>query len=98
MATEPAPTKIAVVGAGSVGATAAYALMIGGIGEEIVLVDVNEAKAQGEAMDLAQGAPFVRRVAIRAGQYADCADARVVVITAGAAQRPGESRLDLVKR
>jgi L-lactate dehydrogenase len=91
-------TKIAVIGAGAVGATAAYALMIGGISEEIVLVDANEHKAEGEAMDLAQGAPFVRPVSIHSGKFADCAHSQVVVITAGAAQRPGESRLELVKR
>jgi L-lactate dehydrogenase len=98
MVSESGHIKIAIIGVGAVGATAAYALMISGIGEEIVLVDVNEHKAEGEAMDLAQGAPFVRPVNIRAGKYADCAGAQVVVITAGAAQRPGESRLDLVKR
>jgi L-lactate dehydrogenase len=92
------PTKIAIVGVGAVGATSAYALMLSGIGEEIVLIDVNEQKAEGEAMDLAQGAAFVRPVRVYAGRYADCAGAQIVVITAGAAQRPGESRLDLVKR
>ena len=98
MLAERTPTKIAIVGVGAVGATAAYALMISGIGEEIVLIDVNEHKAEGEAMDLAQGAPFVRPVTVRSGKYEDCAGAQVVVITAGAAQRPGESRLDLLKR
>jgi L-lactate dehydrogenase len=98
MATALSATKVAVVGAGAVGATAAYALMIDGIGDEILLVDVNEAKAEGEAMDLAQGAPFLGRVTIRAGKYADCAGAQLIVVTAGAAQRPGESRLELVKR
>jgi L-lactate dehydrogenase len=96
--TTPIPTKIAIVGVGAVGATSAYALMISGIGEEIVLIDVNEHKAEGEAMDLAQGAPFVRPVRVYSGRYADCAGAQMVVVTAGAAQRPGESRLDLVKR
>ena len=91
--------KIAIVGgAGAVGATAAYALMISGLAAEIVLVDANERKAEGEAMDLAQGAPFVRPVTIRSGSYPDCAGAQVVVVTAGAAQRPGETRLELVKR
>ncbi len=91
--------KIAVVGgAGAVGATAAYALMISGLASEIVLVDANVRRAEGEALDLAQGTPFVRPVTVRSGSYADCAGAQVVVITAGAAQKPGESRLDLVKR
>lgn len=93
------PTKIAIVGgAGAVGASAAYALMISGLASEIVLVDVNERKAEGEAMDLTQGAPFVRPVTVRHGTYADCAGSQIVVITAGAAQKPGETRLDLVKK
>ena len=91
--------KIAIVGgAGAVGATSAYALMISGLAAEIVLVDVNERRAEGEAMDLAQGAPFVQPVTIRSGGYSDCAGAQVVVVTAGAAQRPGETRLELVRR
>lgn len=93
------PTKIAIVGgAGAVGASAAYALMISGLASEIVLVDVNERRAEGEAMDLMQGAPFVRPVTVRHGGYADCAGSQIVVITAGAAQKPGETRLDLVKK
>lgn len=93
------PTKIAIVGgAGAVGASAAYALMISGLASEIVLVDVNERKAEGEAMDLAQGSPFVRPVTVRHGGYADCAGCQIVVVTAGAAQKPGETRLDLVKK
>ncbi|MGQ9489659.1 MAG: L-lactate dehydrogenase [Anaerolineae bacterium] len=93
------PIKIAIVGgAGAVGASAAYALMISGLASEIVLVDVNERRAEGEAMDLMQGAPFVRPVTVRHGSYADCAGSQIVVITAGAAQKPGETRLDLVKK
>ena len=93
------PTKIAIVGgAGAVGATAAYALMISGLAAEIVLIDVNERRVEGEAMDLVQGAPFVRPVVIRSGGYTDCQGAQVVVITAGASQKPGETRLDLVNR
>lgn len=99
MVSETAITRIAIVGgAGAVGATAAYAIMISGLAAEIVLVDVNERRAEGEAMDLAQGIPFVRPVVIRSGAYADCAGAQVVVITAGAAQKPGETRLDLVRK
>jgi len=93
------PTKIAIVGGGgAVGATAAYALMISGLASEIVLVDVNTRRAEGEAMDLMQGAPFGPPVVVRHGSHADCAGAQVVVITAGSAQKPGESRLDLVRR
>lgn len=99
MVRHSAPTKIAILGgAGAVGATTAYAIMVSGLAAEIVLVDVNERRAEGEAMDLAHGSPFVRPVVVRSGGYADCAGAQVVVITAGAAQKPGETRLDLVKR
>ncbi len=96
--TQLAYVKIAVVGVGTVGATIAFALMISGLASEIVLIDMNEDKAEGEAMDLIQGSPFVRPVTIRSGKYADCAGAQIVVIAAGVAQRPGETRLDLVKK
>lgn len=92
-------TKISIVGgAGAVGASAAYALMMSGLASEIVLVDVNERRAEGEAMDLMQGSPFVRPVTVRSGAYADCAGSQIVVVTAGTAQKPGESRLDLVRK
>lgn len=90
--------RIAVIGAGAVGATFAYALMIRGQADEIVLIDVNRAKAEGEAMDLRHGLPFVRPVDVHVGDYSDCAGADIVVITAGAASKPGESRLDLASR
>jgi L-lactate dehydrogenase len=93
------PTRIAIVGgAGAVGATAAYAIMISGLAAEVVLIDVNERRVEGEAMDLAQGAPFVRPVIIRSGTYDDCRDAQIVVVTAGASQKPDETRLALVNR
>jgi L-lactate dehydrogenase len=72
------PIKIAIVGgAGAVGVTTAYALMTSGLASEIVLVDVNARRAEGEAMDLAQGTPFVRPVNVRTGSYADCAGAQL---------------------
>ncbi len=92
------PNKIAVIGAGGVGATTAYALMVQGVGSEIVLIDVNKDKAEGEAMDLRHGASFVNPVDIYAGDYEDLADAKLIMITAGAAQKPGETRLDLIKK
>lgn len=92
------PNKIAVIGAGGVGATTAYALMVQGVGSEIVLIDLNKDKAEGEAMDLRHGASFVNPVDIYAGDYEDLADAKLIVITAGAAQKPGETRLDLIKK
>jgi L-lactate dehydrogenase len=90
--------RIAIVGAGAVGATLAYALMIRGQADELVLIDINRAKAEGEAMDLRHGLPFVRPVDVHVGDYADCAGADVVAITAGAASRPDETRLDLASR
>jgi L-lactate dehydrogenase len=90
--------RIAIVGAGAVGSTLAYALMIRGQADEIVLIDLNRAKAEGEAMDLRHGLPFVRPVDVHVGDYADCAGADIVAITAGAASRPGETRLDLASR
>ncbi len=92
------PRKVTIVGAGAVGSTFAYALAQSGLADEIVLVDVNRELARGQALDLAHGMPFYPNVAIRDGQAEDYADARVIVVTAGAKQRPGESRLDLLQR
>ncbi len=94
----PHPTRVAIVGVGNVGATCAYTLMMSGRASEIVLIDANKARAEGEAMDLNHAVPFTSPVRIWAGDYADCAGAAVTVITAGAAQKPGETRLDLVKK
>ncbi len=91
-------SKVAVVGTGFVGSTFAYALMMRGIVSEIVLIDMNKKRAEGEAMDLNHGLSFVRPVKIWAGDYADCKDADIIVISAGAAQKPGEKRLELVHR
>jgi L-lactate dehydrogenase len=90
--------RIAVIGAGLVGATSAYALMMSRIASEIVLVDVDHERAVGEAMDLNHGIPYVSNQRIWAGTYEDVRDANITVITAGANQKPGETRLDLVKR
>lgn len=91
-------TRVAVIGTGNVGATFAYTLMLSGLAAEIVLIDANKSKAEGEAMDLNHGVPLSHSTQIWSGEYADCAGAAVTVITAGAAQRPGETRLDLVQR
>lgn len=90
--------KVAVIGAGFVGATSAYALMNAGTASEIVLVDIDRDKLEGEVLDLDHGIMFVPPVRIRAGDYEECSDAEVVVLTAGANQKPGESRLDLLKK
>lgn len=89
--------KIVIIGAGFVGSTTAYALMIGGTAQEIVLIDKVEEKARGEAMDLNHGASFIQPINIYAGDYKDCQEADIIIITAGASQRPGETRLDLVE-
>jgi len=88
--------KVAVIGTGFVGSSFAYSLMIQGAVSEIVLIDVDKKRSEGEAMDLNHGVSFVRPVRVWAGDYPDCQAADIVVITAGLAQKPGESRLDLV--
>lgn len=90
--------KVAVIGAGFVGSATAYTLMLGGVVSELVLIDINHKKAEGEVMDLNHGMPFVRPVKIYAGTYSDCSDADIVIITAGANQKPGETRIDLVNK
>ncbi len=90
--------KLVVIGAGSVGATYVYALMQTGLAGEIVLVDIDQKRVEGEVMDLEHGLAFVQPVNIRAGSYSDCADANLVVITAGAKQVSGQSRLELARR
>jgi L-lactate dehydrogenase len=92
------PPKIAVVGAGFVGSTFAYTLMTRGIASEIILIDQDKNRAEGEAMDLNHGLSFVRPVKIWAGDYSDCKDADIIAISAGAAQKPDEKRLQLVQR
>lgn len=90
--------KIAIIGAGKVGTTFAYALILNGLAGEIVLIDVDKERTEGEVMDLNHAVPLSNPVHIHSGEYADCADANIVVITAGTSQRPGETRLDLLKR
>jgi len=90
--------KVVVIGAGSVGATYSYALAQSGLADEIVLTDKNEDLMKGQVLDLVHGQTFFPTVGIRSGTIEDCADAQVVVITAGAAQKPGETRLQLIKK
>ncbi|PNT92891.1 L-lactate dehydrogenase [Clostridium thermosuccinogenes] len=93
---EITPKKITVVGAGFVGSTTAYTLMLSGLVSEIVLIDINKDKAEGEVMDMNHGMPFVRPVKIYQGSYSDCAGSDIIIISAGANQKPGETRIDLV--
>ncbi len=90
--------KIVVVGAGSVGSTFCYALAQSGLAGEITLIDKNHDLARGQILDLNHGRPYFPSLTLRAGEASDYADASVIVITAGAGQRPGESRLDLLKK
>ncbi len=90
--------RIAIVGAGSVGATLAYQLSVQGLVPEIWLIDANPAKAEAEALDIAQGTPLGNTVRVQAGGYEGCREAGIAVITAGAKQKSGESRLDLLER
>lgn len=90
--------KIGIVGSGMVGATAAYALVMRGVGREIVLVDQNTARAQAEADDIFHAVPFAHPLTIRAGDFADLKGCRVVIMAAGVGQKPGETRLQLLER
>lgn len=90
--------KVAIVGCGFVGSSSAFALMQSGLFSEMVLIDVDRARAEGEALDISHGSPFASPMRIYAGDYADAADAAIIVVTAGAAQKPGETRLDLVNK
>ena len=90
--------KVAIVGAGQVGATFAFALMISGLATNIVLIDQDSERAEGHMMDLNHGLSFVEPSRISVGDWSDCKGASIVVVTAGASQKPGETRLDLVRK
>ena len=89
--------KVTIIGAGSVGSTIAYTLANGGSASEIVMIDINEEKALGEALDIRQGTPFCPPVSIYAGTYRDAAKSDIVVLTSGLARKPGQTRLDLAQ-
>ncbi len=89
--------KVTIIGAGSVGATVAYTLVATGSVGEIVLIDVNEAKAQGEALDIRQATPYLHPVKIYCGTYEDAAGSDIVIITSGVGRKPGQSRIDLTQ-
>ncbi len=90
--------KVAVIGCGFVGSASAFALMQSGLFSEMVLIDADTDKAQGEALDISHGVPLARPINIYGGNYDDIVDAAIIIITAGANQKPGETRLDLVKK
>lgn len=92
------PRKVAVIGCGFVGSATAFTLMQSRLFSEMVLLDANEEKADGEAKDIAHGVPFAGQMKIYAGNYDDVADAAIIIVTAGANQKPDETRLDLVHK
>ncbi|MBR2903830.1 MAG: L-lactate dehydrogenase [Clostridia bacterium] len=89
--------KVTIIGAGSVGATVAYTLVATGSVAEIVLIDVNEAKARGEALDIVQATPYLHPVKIYCGTYEDAAGSDIVIVTSGVGRKPGQSRIDLTQ-
>ncbi|MCJ7714991.1 MAG: 3-hydroxyacyl-CoA dehydrogenase NAD-binding domain-containing protein, partial [Anaerolineales bacterium] len=90
--------KVGIIGAGLVGSTAAYALINQGIGREVVLVDLNHKRAQAEANDLRHAVPFTHPLLVHSGGVGELAGAKIVVISAGVSQKPGETRLELLSR
>src|SRR5689334_9441136 len=90
--------KVAVIGAGRVGSSCAFALAHAGVASEIVLIDMVKDLAEGEAMDISHGVAFLPPATIRNGDYDQCQDADVIVITAGTGRKPGETRMDLLQR
>ena len=90
--------KVAVIGCGFVGSTTAYSLMQSKLFTDMVLIDVDTNRAEGEALDISHGIPYYSPMNIYAGTYEDLSDASIVIITAGANQKPGETRLDLVQK
>lgn len=90
--------KVAIIGCGFVGSASAFALMESGLFSEMVLIDVDTDRAEGEALDIGHGTAFAKPIDIHAGTYDDIADAGVIVITAGVGQKPGETRIDLVNK
>lgn len=89
--------KIVVIGAGNVGEAIAYTLMVRKQANDIVLIDVNEDRAKGAAIDIAHGTSFHKQVWVRQGGYEECKDAQMIIITAGIARKPGQTRLELAK-
>ena len=89
--------KVTIIGTGSVGSTIAYTMAVNGTASEIVMIDLNQEKALGEALDIRQGTPFCSPVSIYAGDYPNAVDSNVVIITSGIARKPGQSRLDLAQ-
>ena len=89
--------KVSIIGTGSVGSTIAYTLTVMGLASEIVMIDINNEKALGEALDIRQGTPFCGACSIYAGDYRDAVNSDIVIVTSGIARKPGQSRLELAQ-
>ena len=89
--------KVTIIGAGNVGATIAYTLSLGTIASEIVLIDINKEKVEGEVMDIVQGASFREPISVIAGDYEDAKDSDIVIITSGVGRKPGQTRIELAQ-
>ncbi len=89
--------KVTIIGAGSVGSTIAYTMAVNGIATEVVMIDINESKSLGEALDIRQGVSFCPPISIYAGSYADAVDSDIVILTSGIARKPGQTRLELAQ-
>lgn len=90
--------KVTIIGAGMVGSTLAYSLVTQDIAEEIAIVDINKKLAKAQVMDLQHAVPFTKKTNVKVGTYDDCKNSKVVAITCGASQKPGETRLDLIEK
>ncbi len=90
--------KIAIIGAGAVGSTTAYTIMLRNLAAEVALIDLNEQKEEGEVMDMDEGLCFVETGCVKASRFSDASNADIIIITAGLAQKPGETRMDLVNK
>ncbi|SHE42406.1 MULTISPECIES: L-lactate dehydrogenase [Caloramator] len=90
--------KVSIIGSGFVGSTTAFTIAMNGLAEEIVIIDINKDKAYGDALDISHGVPLMSPVEVYSGEFSDVKDSDIIIITAGANQKPGETRLDLVKK
>jgi len=98
MKTSLTPTRVAIIGAGAVGAAAAYAITLRNVVAEVILIDINQEKEAGEILDISDGLSLVETGRVVRGDYPDAADADIIIITAGAAQKPGDTRLVLLEK
>lgn len=97
MIVQPKKSKLVIIGAGNVGTSIAYTAMLSSLAAEIVLIDANANKARGESLDMNHGIAYHKQITIRDGDYSDCADASIIIITAGVNRKPGQTRLDLAR-